>query len=330
MGILLALGPATISRLVSPLPSPSEARRPPGFRVSGRLILDAKGNPFVIRGVNHLHVWHPHQTRAFADIRNAGANAVRVALGSGQRWGPSPATEVADVIRRCKHHHLVCVLQVHDTTGYGEQEGAASLDQAVAYWRSLYPVLTGEEAYVIVNIGNEPHGTRNARNWVQDTIRAVRALRQSGFRHALMVDAPDWGQDRQRIMRDNARRILRADPDRNVIFSVHMYGAYNTATAVQAYIRWFVERDLPLVIGEFGWMHTDGDPNEDAIMAYADQYRIGYLGWSWSGNHESMAYLDMVLMFDPNRLTPWGERLINGPNGLRSSPYSAEASVYRP
>ncbi|MCS7250976.1 MAG: glycoside hydrolase family 5 protein [Anaerolineae bacterium] len=332
LGLVGALALVILSFLVFLLTSSRKAQTPSGvsgFRVSGRYILDANGNLFVIRGINHPHVWYRQHTRAFADIKNAGANTIRVVLSGGQRWWPSSAANVAEVIQLCKTNRLICILEVHDTTGYGEQPGAASLAQAVEYWKSIYNVLAGEEAYVIINIGNEPYGNQNTQNWIQDTISAIQALRQHGFRHALMVDAPNWGQDWQFIMRDNAPQILNADPDRNTIFSVHMYGVYDTAAEVQSYIQSFVNRNLPLVIGEFGWMHTDGDPNEDAIMSYADQYGIGYLGWSWSGNSGGVEYLDMVIGFNPNQLTSWGQRLIHGPNGLRQSPYSTEASVYR-
>ena len=90
-----------------------------------------------MRGVNHAHVWYPTQTRAFADMKTFGANTVRVVLGSGQRWGPTPAAEVTSVISLCKQSKLICVLEVHDTTGFGEESAAASLDQAATYWISV-------------------------------------------------------------------------------------------------------------------------------------------------------------------------------------------------
>ena len=69
-------------------------------------------------------------------------------LGSGQRWGPNSASDVANVISLCKANRLICVLDAHDTTGYGEEGAAATLDQAVSYWISLQSVLTGQENYI--------------------------------------------------------------------------------------------------------------------------------------------------------------------------------------
>jgi hypothetical protein len=127
-----------------------------GLHVSGTRILEANGNNFIMRGVSHPHVWFANQTNSFADIKSFGTNTVRVVLGSGQRWGPS--TDIANVIALCKQNRLICVLEVHDTTGFGEEGAAATLDQAATYWISQANALRGQENYVVINIGNEPFG----------------------------------------------------------------------------------------------------------------------------------------------------------------------------
>ncbi len=297
-----------------------------GFRISGRQLVDANGNNFIIRGISHAHTWYTGQTSAFANIKSVGANAVRVVLSSGDRWTRNDANDVANVIQLCKDNRLICVLEVHDTTGYGEEGAAISLSQAVSYWTSIQSVLTGQEAYIIINIGNEPYGNSNTSGWVSDTRSAITAMRNAGFDHTLMVDAPNWGQDWEFIMRDNAASLFSADPDKNTIFSIHMYGVFDTASEVQSYISSFVSAGLPLVIGEFGDNHSDGDPDEDAIMSYAQSNGIGYIGWSWCGNSGGVEYLDMVNNWDPNSLTSWGSRIVNGANGLAQT--SQECSVY--
>jgi mannan endo-1,4-beta-mannosidase len=128
-----------------------------GIHVSGTKILEANGQEFVMRGTSHAHTWYPTQTKAFADIKSLGANTVRVVL-SGGRWTANGVSDVADVVSRCKANRLICVLENHDTTGYGEQSGAYTLDQAADYWISVKSALAGQENYVIVNIGNEPVG----------------------------------------------------------------------------------------------------------------------------------------------------------------------------
>ncbi|MGI5240865.1 cellulase family glycosylhydrolase [Dactylosporangium sp. CA-139066] len=288
--------------------------------MSGKNIVEAGGSPLVMRGVSHGYAWLG-QDRAFGDIKRLGANTIRVVLDSTVDAG-----RVAGVIAQCKANRLICVLEYHDTTGHGEQPGSVSLDRAAAYWTGLRKVLEGQEDYVVVNIGNEPFGNAGADGWTAATTAAIQTLRAAGLRHMLMVDAPNWGQDWSGIMRDNAPAVLAADPRHNTVFSVHMYGVYGTADKVTGYFDAFARAGLPLVVGEFGWKHTDGDVAEDAIMHEAQARGIGYLGWSWSGNSGGVEYLDMALGFDPDRLTEWGERIFNGPDGIRAT--SREAAVY--
>jgi mannan endo-1,4-beta-mannosidase len=316
---------ATFGLVVASLLVAQPAHAAVGLRVSGSNIVEANGSTFVMRGTSHAHVWYQSQTGSFANIKALGANTVRVVL-SGGRWGASSASDVANVISLCKANRLICVLENHDTTGYGEDGAATSLDQAVNYWISIKNSLVGQENYIVINIGNEPVGNNNAAQWTGATTAAIQKMRSNGFQHALMVDAPNWGQDWQFVMRDNAATVAAADSQRNTIFSVHMYGVFDTAAEITSYISSFKSRNLPLVIGEFGHNHSDGNPDEDTIMATAVSQGVGYLGWSWSGNGGGVEYLDQVTNFNAGALTSWGQRLFNGANGIRST--ARQATIY--
>lgn len=60
----------------------------------------------------------------------------------------------------CKKHNLVAVLEVHDSTGYGQKPEAPHPNGAVDYWLSsdIRAVIDGNEDYVIINVANEPFG----------------------------------------------------------------------------------------------------------------------------------------------------------------------------
>ncbi|MEU0239371.1 cellulase family glycosylhydrolase [Nocardiopsis sp. NPDC006198] len=325
--LLIALG-AVLSLVTALLVHTAPAHADTGFRVSDGRLVDAAGNDFVIRGVSHAHTWYPQETGALADIKSLGANTVRVVLSSGQRWTENSAADVAAVVADCKANRLICMLEVHDTTGYGDQDGAATLDQAVDYWLRVQDAVEGEEDHVLVNIGNEPFGNDAAtnQNWASATGEAINRLRDAGFDHTLVVDAPNWGQDWSGTMRDNAQGVFDADPDANTVFSVHMYGVYQQESTVVSYLEHFTDAGLPLIVGEFGIDHSDGNPDEDAIMAHTERLGLGYIGWSWSGNGSPVEYLDMVEGFDVDSLTPWGERIFHGPDGIAET--SVEAPVY--
>ncbi|MEU5738216.1 cellulase family glycosylhydrolase [Streptomyces tendae] len=296
-----------------------------GLHIAEGRLLEGNGKDFVMRGVNHAHTWYPGETQSLADVKALGANSVRVVLSDGYRWSENGPEDVAAVIERCKANRLICVLEVHDTTGYGEDAAAGTLDHAADYWIGLKDVLAGQEDYVVVNIGNEPWGNTDPAGWTEPTVAAVKKLRAAGLQHTIMVDAPNWGQDWQGVMRAEARSVHDADPTGNLIFSIHMYSVYDTAQEITDYLNAFVDAKLPILIGEFGGPADQyGDPDEDTMMAAAEQLGLGYLAWSWSGNTDPI--LDLALDFDPGRLSDWGERIFHGADGIAQT--SKEATVY--
>ncbi len=322
LAVLGVLCPAVAQARVQAEPPGAAAT---GLHISDGRLVEGNGNDFVMRGVNHAHTWYPGETQSLADIKALGANSVRVVLGSGQRWAANSPADVANVIAQCKANRLICVLEVHDTTGYGEEAAAATLDQAADYWIGLKNVLAGQEDYVIVNIGNEPWGNTAPEGWTAPTVAAVEKLRAAGFEHTIMVDAPNWGQDWQGVMRANAQTVYDADPTGNLIFSIHMYSVYSTAQAINDYLDAFVDAGLPLLIGEFGGPADQwGDPDEDTMMAAAERLDLGYLAWSWSGNTDPI--LDLAIDFDPSRLSSWGQRIFHGANGIAQT--AREATVF--
>ncbi|MDR7383424.1 glycoside hydrolase family 5 protein [Promicromonospora iranensis] len=299
-----------------------------GIHVSGGQLVESDGSPLLLRGVSHAHTWYTSETDSFADISDAGANSVRVVLSDGTRWTRNEPADVANVVGLCEENRLICVLEDHDTTGYGEESAASTLDTAASYWISLLPTLRGTEDRVLINIGNEPYGNNATVNasWAADTSAAIQRLRDAGFEHTIVVDAPSWGQDWQGIMRDSAADVLAADPDGNTVFSVHMYGVYDTAAEITSYLDTFTSQGLPIIVGEFGHNHSDGNPDEDTIMSYTRSQGIGWFAWSWSGNGGGVEYLDMVAGFDPAQRTEWGNRVITGPDGLAET--SVRANVF--
>ncbi|GAA0736571.1 cellulase family glycosylhydrolase [Dactylosporangium roseum] len=326
LAVKMAFPALLLSLLGAAYVSPSPAYGATGIKAVGGTLVEAGGEPLVLRGVNHGYAFGRGPASVFDDIKAAGANSVRVSLSSGHKWAATTPGEVASVIARCKAARLICVLDVHDTMGWGTESGAATISEAVDYWLGLKKVLLRQESYVIINLANEPSGHAINADWVDNTKLAIKRLRAAGLLHAIMADAPNWGNDSFHVMYDHAAEVFDSDPEHNVIFDVHMYGPFNTADKVSAYLDAFVRRRLPIVVGEFSMIHQYGDPDEDAIMAYCAAHNLGYLGWSWSGNSPEYHYLDVVSGFRPGRETVWGHRLIDGPDGLRAT--AREAGVY--
>jgi mannan endo-1,4-beta-mannosidase len=291
-----------------------------GFHVQGDRLLDGRGNPFVMRGVNHGHAWFPEQLRtALPAIAARGANTVRMVLATGGQWTRTSGREITEILDVCRECGLVAVLEVHDGTGWPEKPEARPLSEMVDYWLSpdVFAALHGREAEVVVNLANEPFGNGvSARTYVTENVISIRRLRAGGYRHTLMVDGANWGQDWEGIMRHGAPEILAADPLANLVFSVHMYEHYGTEEKVRAYLDTF-HGCFPLVVGEFAADHgANGDVDEEAILKWTHLNGQGCLGWSWKGNAAPLEGLDIALSWD-GELSPWGKTLVESEYGLR-------------
>ncbi len=303
-----------------------------GFFISNGQLVDDNGVPFVMRGVAYPYTWYSWRGEAavqqdLANIAATEANTVRYVLSTGGQWARIPGSQVSQVIQWAKNNQMISVLEVHDSTGWSEGAGSVHIDNAVQYWTSadIRAAIDGQEDFVIINIANEPFGNNTTASYVADTIAAIQALRSAGLQHTLMIDAANWGQDWSNTMRTNAMQIWNADPQRNLVFSVHMYEVYAQASTITSYMQAFDDMGLPLVIGEFGLQHNGQDVDEATIMAQAQARGTGYIAWSWSGNGGCCTFLDMVTDFG-TALTAWGRIVVDGANGIRAT--SVPASVF--
>lgn len=295
-----------------------------GFKVNGTTLYDGNGKPFVMRGINHAHAWYKGQeTTAIPAIAKTGANTVRVALGDGDQWGYDDINRVKNIISLCEQNKLIAVLEVHDATG---SDDVSKLNNAVNYWISMKDALVGKESTVILNIVNEWYGTWDSNGWAQGYQQAIPKLRAAGIKNTIMVDCAGWGQYPKSVF-DNGKAVFNSDPDKNTMFSIHMYEyAGGDANTVKANIDGVINQGLALTIGEFGLKHTNGDVDEATIMSYCQQKSVGYLGWSWDGNGSDWSYLDISTDWSGSNLTEWGNILVNGSNGIKQT--SKICSVY--
>lgn len=287
-----------------------------GFTVDGTRLLDANGEPFIMRGVNHPHCWYLGKDDvALPAIAATGCNTVRIVCGSGQQYPRDSVDRLNRVIDRCKELGMIVVLEVHDVTG---SNNASDLIKTCEYWISVKDALIGNEAYVILNVANEWMGRWDSASWCAAYRLVIPRLREAGIRNTIMVDAGGWGQHAASIS-DRGADVLAADPLGNTVFSVHMYGtAGKDAATIERAITGAQDKGLCIIVGEFGHTHSDGDVDEQHILRYCVENGVGYLGWSWKGNSGGVEYLDIALEWDGSRLSPdWGEVLINGEYGIR-------------
>ncbi len=188
------------------------------------------------------------------------------------------------------------------------------------YFVKIKDAIIGKEDRVIVNIANEWMGEWNSANWATGYKAAIPIIRNAGFKHTIMVDAGGWGQHGQSV-KDAGKQVFDADPQKNVIFSIHMYGtAGKDAATIKNNMDGVINQGLALCIGEFGWNHSDGNVDEATIMSYCQEKKVGWMAWSWKGNSSEVAYLDLSSDWAGNSLTSnWGVPVVNGTNGLKQT-----------
>ena len=300
-------------------PSPPPIKATGQFQVVGSNLLDANGNNFIMKGVNYPHTWFKNEySVAIPAIAEAGANAVRIVLSNGTKdnWQKDSPSSVKTLIDLCEQNKLVAVLEVHDALGVDQ---VAPLMSAVDYWISIKDVLVGREDTVIINIANEWYGSWNGAGWADGYMQAIKKLRDAGFTHTIMVDSAGWGQYPASI-HDFGVDVFNSDPLKNTMFSIHMYEyAGGNAAQIKNNIDKVINQGLAVCIGEFGHKHTDGDVDEDYILSYTRELGVGWLAWSWKGNGSEWAYLDLSNDWAGKNLTSWGDKIVNGPNGLKDS-----------
>jgi len=198
-----------------------------GFFVSGSKVYDANGQEFVMRGFSQSASWGNtiNNWSALAETPKTGANVSRLAMSDfGISYSPASRAMVAD---RMIAEGIVPVVEDHDTTN---RKDVASLNKVVDRWLNPANVawLKKDEKYVILNIANEWGPVTTV--WRDAYVSAIKRIRAAGIKALVMIDAAGYGQDISSI-KQWAKTIEAADPQHNVVFSIHMYGFWRTSGA---------------------------------------------------------------------------------------------------
>ncbi len=298
-----------------------------GFTVDGRKLLDAGGEEFVIRGVNHPNAWYIRKGyRSLKHLAKYKTNCVRIVWQTDGK-----AEELDKILARCIKLEMIPMVELHDFTGDNKIE---NLMRLVAYYTrdDVKPVLQKYEKHLLLNVANEwGNHTMTGKYWQSSYKQAIDSLRCAGYRYTLVIDAPGWGQDIEPVF-TYGQELLDYDPQRNLLFSVHMYFSWNDSTLIGKKLGEVHEMNLPLVVGEFGYNYNNGDNNLDCtvnhntILRTCHEMNYGYLAWSWAGNNEINRWLDMSNNW--RKLNKWGREVFESEFGIKNT--ARKASVFIP
>ncbi|MFN8491758.1 MAG: cellulase family glycosylhydrolase [Caldilineaceae bacterium] len=334
--------PTTWAKLLDDAP-PQRAT----FYTEGRDLYDPLGNKVILRGVNKMAVWDhddPQGAIYFPEIRQTGANSVRIVWLATLDGAPTDATLLDALITNARQNHLIPMIELHDATGEWHR-----LQELVDYWvqPAIISLIQKHQAYLLVNIGNEVGGEAvTAEQFIDGYTAAIQALRTAGIHTPLVIDAADWGKNLD-LLDESAAALLAADPDHNLLFSVHLYWSIASGRAgdyIRNKLAHSVGLGYPLIVGEFsqygaypGDNHQsicgpNGEIDYRTILETCDQYDIGWYAWEWGpGNAlgDPPDPLCVVIDMTPDglfaNLKPgWAEEV------AISSPYSIKNTAVTP
>ena len=305
------------------------------FYVQGKALKDSSGNNFVMRGNNFPVFWFPTQYKpSLGAAASLGCNSARLVWQVDvQSWTPTLAVLDA-AIAECIAKKLVPIIELHDFTG---GTSAADIAAAANYFvrADVKAVLDKYAPVLIINIANEwGNGSVNELAWKNAYLPAITTIRSAGYKVPIMIDAAGYGQNENCIVL-YGQDLLSSDPLKNIIFSVHAYSNWNSSSTYSTRINNMLNKNLCIVFGEFGWdvpaaqQPTGFISKVDApmLMQLCNQYSIGYLGWSWSGNNAANACFDMCSSWsDTSQLSTWGRQWAYDVNGVKNT--GVKASVY--
>ncbi len=277
----------------------------PMFITNGKQVIDPCGSAIVLKGVNKMAVFDfadPTGSRYFAQIALTGANCVRIAWemnsSNPATPGPNPLTRLDALITNAKAARLIPIVGLWDFTGF-DDGGFSRLGEYVAYWSrpDVLALIQKHQSALILNIGNEAatgdeNNTAHLAAYADVYKTAIQQLRRAGIRVPLMIDGMDRGKSLH-CFAVKGPEILAADPNHNVIFSVHPYWAKTDTDAQPTFIRdRFAEVSalpIPIVLGElskFGaW------PGSATISPCSDAGRVDYQQFAQRATAAGMGWL---------------------------------------
>jgi mannan endo-1,4-beta-mannosidase len=293
------------------------------WKASEGALYDNCGEKVVLRGINHPTLYIDRKGAALPEIAKTGANAVRLFWYA--KMGVK-ITEAETAIAAAIENGMVPILELHDSTCKWD------LDPIVSYWTSAEAVslIKKYENKLIINIANET-SPPNASEFKSKYTDVVKKMRTAGIHTPLMIDGGNCGRD-YGILLSQGEALVDADPDRNLIFSAHLYDRMNGA----GYGKLFADalaKKLTLVVGEFANKTPPGcggTLDYAALISEADKNDVGWLAWSWGDDDPSTDWnsdcgeFDMATTFSFDTLRGWGKEV------AISLPGSIENTAVRP
>lgn len=282
----------------------SRAAELPGFHVQGRYLLDHCGQKVMLRGVNEMTTWTSRSGGSLSEIAQTGANVVRIVTVVTDK-----SIDLDKWIGLSIKSGMIPMPESHSATGEW-----AKLGSLFDFWTQpeVVPILIKYEKELLLNIGNEVgDGSVTTEQWVAAYTSGIKKMRALGIHACIVVDAPSYGQNIDVVIAGGLD-LQAADPDHNLLFSVHCYWIPAWGWSDQKMkdkIQAVIAKDIPFIFGEFGnsWDLTPtGAIPYKLLLEECQRLEIGWMAWSWGPGNKPQTWLDMTKDGTFHGLQDWG------------------------
>lgn len=196
-----------------------------------------------------------------------------------------PLVTVKRWLREAHAHGYTVIATYHFFPANGSDD-VQELMKAARWWQANFAALR-EEGPFVINLMNEWGSHRQTALTYSAAYNDALALVRAVYDGPIIVDVPGWGQETY-VARDASRLLA----DKNLVFSVHLYGG---AWVQQGPNRWMKKQDLdvltdcgrPILVGEYGAARKGG-ADWSALVDHARAKGWTLLAWAWNGDGEGM------------------------------------------
>ena len=315
----------------SPPAAKSMAVKTPVFNTKGQQLLDPSGKTFIARGVNLRFGDDPKaRLQSIHAISMTGANLVRLQLRAD-----TSAKQLQLAMDDIVKNGMAAMPYLWEVQGKitctAEEAHIRELTETL--WLGRWKTVLQDpkyQAHLLINIANEwgkgawdSSSADGYVSWLNTYKDLIPKFREAGYRVPLVIDAPGCGQDYKAFGQDRAKALVEADPERNVVFSVHAYQAkWSNSGRIAAGLTGIRSIGLPVIIGEFGGVRQPGFfaiEHMSLLEQTAGSRPIGWIASSWIGSEGEAKHLDMSTEAGKLALTERGKEIVDGPFGIRKT-----------
>lgn len=291
----------------------------PGMKVRDRYLYTKNNEKVILRGINRMFVWRDFDGSSIPEMEKTGANSIRIV------WLTDSDLDQLDlIITKCREADMIPMVEVHDATGRFQD-----LPKCVDFWvsKEVLALIEKHQEYLLVNIGNEI-GDNNvtAEQFEKEYTTAILRMREAGIHVPLIIDGVDWGKSID-ILQEKGFDLIAADPDHNLMLSVHCWWpivwGYDEAR-VRRELQESAAMGLPLIVGEFGnkWQYKieEGAIPYLAIIDECQKLEIGWYAWSWGPGNNPQTWLNMTRDGLFESLKGWGKEVaVSDKNSIQNT-----------